>query len=180
MENMSNDNSLPSSDEQMEQRLWAYIDGQINKNEIPVIEKLIAGNTEWKSKYAELMDVHQTINLIELEQPSMRFTRNVMEEIAKFYIAPATKKYINNKVIWGIGIFFLTMLAGILIYGIAQIDWSAGTDASSTLGIDLNKINYSQMFDSTLMNVFMMLNVILGLFLLDRYLSVRMKKSAGQ
>jgi len=155
----------------IEVRLWEYIDGLSSNEEKTVIEKLVSENAEWKAKYHELLEVHQSLNLVELEQPSMRFTKNVMEEIAKYQIAPATKTYINSKVIWGIGIFFLTMILGFLVYGIGQIDWTVAGDSKGTLGVDLTKIDYSEMFNSNLMNGVMMLNVVLGLFLLDRYLS---------
>jgi len=162
--------------EEIEVRLWEYIDGFSKDDERPVIEKLIAENAEWRAKYHELLEVHQSLNLVELEEPSLRFTKNVMEEIAKYQIAPATKTYINNKVIWSIGIFFITMIVGFLIYGFAQIDWSVAGDSKSTLGIDLTKVDYSQMFNNNLMNGIMMLNVVLGLFLFDRYLSNKNKK----
>ena len=159
----------------IEVRLWEYIDGLSSNEEKTVIEKLVSENAEWKAKYHELLEVHQSLNLVELEEPSLRFTKNVMEEIAKYQIAPATKTYINSKVIWGIGIFFLTMIVGFLVYGIGQIDWTTAGDSKSTLGVDLTKIDYSQMFNSNLMNGVMMLNVVLGLFLLDRYLSNKNK-----
>jgi len=160
----------------IEVRLWEYIDGLSNNEEKTVIEKLVAENAEWKAKYHELLDLHQSLNLVELEEPSLRFTKNVMEEIAKYQIAPATKTYINSKVIWGIGIFFLAMIVGFLVYGIGQIDWTTAGDSKSTLGVDLTKIDYSQMFNSNLMNGVMMLNVVLGLVLLDRYLSNKNKR----
>ena len=160
----------------IELRLWEYIDGLSNNEEKTVIEKLVSENAEWKAKYHELLEVHQSLNLVELEEPSLRFTKNVMEEIAKYQIAPATKTYINSKVIWGIGIFFLTMIVGFLVYGIGQIDWTTAGDSKSTLGVDLTKIDYSQMFNSNLMNGVMMLNVVLGLVLLDRFLSNKNKR----
>jgi hypothetical protein len=160
----------------IEVRLWEYIDGLSNNEEKTVIEKLVAENAEWKAKYHELLEVHQSLNLVELDEPSLRFTKNVMEEIAKYQIAPATKTYINSKVIWGIGIFFLAMIVGFLVYGIGQIDWTTAGDSKSTLGVDLTKIDYSQMFNSNLMNGVMMLNVVLGLVLLDRYLSNKNKR----
>jgi hypothetical protein len=162
--------------EQTEQRLWDYIDGIADAGERLAIEQLIAENNEWRAKYAELLEVHQSLNLVELEQPSLRFTKNVMEEIAKMQVAPAARKYINNKIVWAISIFFIAMLVGILIYGIGQINWTDASDKNATLGIDLNKLDYSRMFNNTLMNMFMMLNVVLGLFLLDRYLSNKRKK----
>lgn len=161
---------------EIEVRLWEYIDGFSSEDEKSAIEKLVAENAEWKAKYHELLEVHQSLNLVELEEPSLRFSKNVMEEIAKYQIAPATKTYINSKIIWGIGIFFITMIAGFLIYGFAQIDWTVAGEPENPLGIDLTKVDYSQMFNNTLLNGVMMLNVILGLFLFDRYLSSRNKK----
>ncbi len=61
----------------------------------------------------------------ELEMPSLRFTKNVMEEIAQYQVAPATKNYINKNVIRGIFAFFLIMISGLLIYFIGQIHWSS-------------------------------------------------------
>jgi hypothetical protein len=168
-------NTQPA-DEGMEVRLWEYIDGFSNDAGKSAIEKLIAENAEWKAKYHELLEVHESLNLVELEGPSMRFTKNVMEEIAKYQIAPATKTYINSKIIWGIGIFFIAMIVGFLIYGFAQIDWTVAGETKNPLGVDLTKVDYSRMFNNTLMNGVMMLNVILGLFLFDRYLSNKNKK----
>jgi hypothetical protein len=160
----------------IEVKLWDYIDGFSNEGEKSAIEKLIAENAEWKAKYRELVQVHQSLNLVELEEPSLRFTKNVMEEIARYQIAPATKTYIDSKIVWGIGIFFITMIVGFLVYGFAQIDWTVAGETKNPLGIDLTKVDYSQMFNNTLMNGIMMLNVILGLFLFYRYLSNRNKK----
>jgi hypothetical protein len=171
---MNTEKGFLASGDEMEARLWAYIDGI--SEETSVIEKLVAENREWKEKYAELLEVHQLMAVTELEEPSLRFTKNVMEEIARFQIAPATKQYINQKIIWGIAFFFVTMIIGFLGYGIAQIDWSEAGSTSSPIGVDLGAVDYSKMFNNTLMNMFMMLNIILGLFLLDRYLNLKRKR----
>ncbi len=159
--------------EDMEFRLWDYIDGQGNDKERSAIEQLIAANSQWRMKYEELIDVHSLMQNVELEQPSMRFTKNVMEEIAKFHIGPATKKYIDQKVIWSIGIFFITVIVGFVIYGFSQVDWSAGGSDNGVFGINFSEVDYNRMFNNTYINLFMMLNVVLGLMLLDRYLSNR-------
>lgn len=162
-----------------ENRLWNYIDGTVSADEKSAIEKLLESNLEWKNKYHELLEVHQLMQSSELEHPSMRFTKNVMEEIAKYHIAPATKTYINKKIIWGIGIFFITLIVGFLIYGFGQIDWSAGTNTSDKY-IDLSKVDFSKFFNNTYVNVFMMLNVVLALMLLDRFLANRRKEFRKQ
>lgn len=154
----------------MELRLWDYIDGSSTIEEKSVVETLIREHAEWRALYQELLQTHQSLAAIELEAPSLRFTKNVMEEIARHAIAPAAKAYINNKIIWGIAAFFLLSIAGFLIYGFAQIDWTIHTSTTNTFGIDLAKVDYSQLFNSSVMNVFMMLNAVLFLMLLDRFL----------
>ena len=159
---------------QMEEKLWDYIDGISSAAEKSTIEKMLESNMEWKTKYHELLEAHQLIQSSELEAPSLRFTKNVMEEIARYHIAPATKTYINKKIIWGIGIFFLTIIISFLVYGFGQMDWNAGENTK--LPIDLSKIDFSKFFSNTYVNVFVMVNVVLGLFLLDNYLTNKRKK----
>lgn len=158
----------------MELRLWDYIDGI--SEESFIIEKLIAENVDWRAKYNELLEIHSLVNATELEQPSLRFTKNVMEEIARLQIAPATKKYINQKIIWGIAAFFITVIVGFLIYGLSQINWSSAGSNTSPMGVDFSRVDYSVFFNNNYVNVFMMLNVILGLLLLDRYLNMKRNK----
>jgi len=156
----------------MELQLWEYIDGFADAGQRARIERLLAEQAEWRAKYEELLQTHQLLSFTELEQPSLRFTRNVMEAIAREQIAPASRQYINNRIIWGIGIFFLTLILGLLAYGIEQVDWAAGK-TPNTMGIDFNKVDYSALSDNQWMNAFLGLNIILGLFLLDRALSAR-------
>jgi hypothetical protein len=158
-----------NTQQHIEDRLWSYIDGTLEAEEKSAIELLLKENLEWQRKHRELLDINELLNSSELEEPSMRFTRNVMEEIAKYKIAPATKTYINKRIIYGIGAFFLTMIIGFLIYGFGQIDWSASGNLNT--GINFDKIDFSRFFNNTFVNVFMMLNVVLGLMLFDRYLS---------
>jgi hypothetical protein len=165
--------NTPGEEEEIEARLWEYIDGMSENKS--AIEKLIAENAIWRAKYKELLELHQLVQASELEEPSMRFTKNVMEEITKFHITPATKSYINKKVIWGIGGFMLAMIIGFLVYAIAQVNWSEGT-SNTNVGINFTKIDYSKMFTNNLMNVFMMLNVVLGLILFDRFLANKKEK----
>jgi len=166
-------NNAPSGDGGIEEQLWDYIDGTGSVNERSAIEKMLESNLEWKAKYHELLEAQQLMRSAELESPSMRFSKNVMEEIAKLHIAPATKNYINKRIIWGIGIFFITLLVGFLIYGFSQINWNAKGD--STIMDNVNKINFNKFFNNTWVNAFMMINVVLGLFLLDNYFSNKRK-----
>ena len=128
----------------------------------------------WKAKYEELIKVQNWLQMAETEQPSLRFTKNVMEEIARTQISPAAHQYINNRIIWGIGFFFIAMLAGILIYGFGQMLSSPGE--ATTVSKNIGKIDFSKFFNNSWVNGLMLVNVILGLFLLDNYLGNKRKQ----
>jgi membrane protein insertase Oxa1/YidC/SpoIIIJ len=158
----------------IEERLWNFIDGTAAAEERTVIEQLLQTDAAWKEKYSELLQVNELLQASELEAPSLRFSKNVMEEISKLHIAPATKSYINNKIVWGLGIFFITMLVGFLIYGFGQMTFSGGeeTDISKNLG----KLDISKFFTNNWVNAFMMINVVIGLVLLDNILANKRKE----
>lgn len=168
--------NVPLEEDEIEVRLWEYIDGLAKADERSAIEKLVQENAEWKAKYQELLEVHESLNLVELEQPSLRFTKNVMEEIARLQIAPAAKQYINSKIIWGIGGFFITVIVSFLVYGLAQIDWSTSQSVNTGVLDKITDADYTKVFNNTFVNVFIMLNVVLGLMLFDRYLNDKKKK----
>ncbi len=167
-----------TNDESIELRLWEYIDGLSSSDEKTIIDQLLQSDAVWQAKYGELLEVNELMYSAELEHPSLRFTKNVMEDIARLQIAPATRSYINKKIIWGIAAFFITMVIGFLIYGFGQVDWSATSD--SKLPEAITKIDYTRFFSNTYVNVFMMINIILGLFLLDRFLANKRKKYQHQ
>ena len=166
--------SLHPQDEQMDIRLWEYMDGIATAPERTVIERLLQEDDAWKKRYAELLQLNQEIGSSELEQPSMRFTRTVMEEIARLHITPAARSYINNRIIWGIGLFFILMLAGILVYGFGQMLSDPGDPGDISKNIP--KMDFSRFFNNNLVNVLMMVNLVIGLFLFDNYLTGKRKK----
>ena len=165
--------------ENIEERLWNFIDGSSSADEKTLIEKLLESDAEWKARYQDLLEVNNMLHSSEIDAPSMRFTKNVMEEISKLHIAPATKSYINKKIIWGISFFFITLIVGFLIYGFGQMDWTAGQETTLSKNInkvDFSKFDISKFFNNDWVNAFMMVNVILGLVLLDNYLTNKRKE----
>ncbi len=157
----------------IEDRLWDYIDGSCTDEEKNVVEQLIATQEAWRVQYHALLEVNQLMQQsLELEEPSMRFSQNVMEEIARHHIAPATKTYINKKIIYGVAFFFFSLVAAVFIYGLSQVNWSVAASGNGSI-IDKymsTKIDWSRFFNNTWMTVFLLVNSILGLMLLDMYL----------
>jgi anti-sigma factor RsiW len=146
-------------------RLWAYIDGIASARENQEITRLIAENTLWQARYAELQTLQNALKLhIDEDAPSMRFTRNVMEEIGRHQISPAAASYINNKIIYGIAAFFIGTITAILAYTIGSANWSGNETAV------LNQhptINIPAFFTTHFLQVFMVISTVLALMLLD-------------
>lgn len=163
-------------DNHIDEALWNYIDGHTAENERTEVERLLQSNIEWKARYQELLEVHSMINrAVPLDEPSMRFTQNVMEEISRLYVTPAAVNYINRNVVRGIGLFFLTTIIALLVYGLMQTNWSAGIPDAW----DLKRIDWSKFYNNTYANIFMMVNIVLALMLLDMQLSRRRRRGAG-
>ena len=84
------------TNEEIEMMLWEYMDGTCSQADMQRISILVERDETWKAKYAELSAFNADLaNGLHLEQPSLRFSKNVMEAVATVKIAPATKMYIN-------------------------------------------------------------------------------------
>jgi hypothetical protein len=162
-------------EQEMENQIWEFIDGHCSEAEKAFVLQQLADSAAWKSKYEELISVHEMLRKEELEMPSMRFTRNVMEEITQYQVAPATKNYINKNVIRSIFAFFLIMISGLLIYFIGQIHWSGQSTGTlvPAYSLDANKLNWGKMLNNSYVNIFIGISAILGLILVDKYLQTK-------
>ncbi|HEY6900602.1 MAG TPA: hypothetical protein VI233_08165 [Puia sp.] len=171
--------------QQIEERLWDYIDGLSSPAETSAVEGLIAENREWQEKYRELLNIHQALHSTELESPSMRFTKNVMEEIARYQVAPATKTYINKNVIRGIGAFFISMITGLLVFCLSQVKWSSSgsghdkplIELPSIDKLGLDKFNYAKVFNGPWFIGFLFLLIVTGWIWLDMYLQQKRQQA---
>lgn len=156
--------------EQIEQQIWDYIDGLSTPEEKAMVEKLLHADPLWKSIYEELLSVDTMISDTDLvDQPSLRFTKGVMEEVAKYKVAPPASSYVNKKIIYGIAAFFIISLVGLLGYAFTQFSFSVN-DATPLVDTKNWEIDFSKYFNSTVINIFLFFDVIAGLMLLDRYL----------
>ena len=153
--------------EQMEMELWEYIDGLCNEADRLRIAALINTDKLWQQKFEEITEVNSSLaSAMEMEQPSMRFAKNVMEAVANVNIAPATKIYVNSSIVKGIAAFFLISIISLLGYAMVNAKWS-----NEPLGIsdklNIPKVDLSPYFNSSFFNIIIGINVVLGLVILD-------------
>ncbi|MDB5090821.1 MAG: hypothetical protein JWR09_4815 [Mucilaginibacter sp.] len=156
----------------IEETLWNYIDGNCTPDEQSVISTLIASDEAYRLKYQELLILNKEFETIELEEPSMAFTYNVIEAIRTEQAQVPLKAAINKRIILGIALFFVISLTGFLIYALSNMDWSGQgmPDLAAKVPVNFKVPDVSSHISKPLVEGFMFFDVVLALFLFDTYL----------
>jgi hypothetical protein len=156
----------------IEETLWNYIDGNCTPDEEGAISKLIASDEAYRLKYQELLSLNKEFETIELEEPSMAFTYNVIEAIRTEQAQVPLKAAINKRIILGITLFFVISLTGFLIYALSSMDWSGQgmPDLATKVPVNFKVPDVSSHISKPLVEGFMFFDVVLALFLFDTYL----------
>jgi hypothetical protein len=156
----------------MEQQIWDYLDGNCSLQESKRIDHLILIDPVYRSLYAELRAFHDQVSIMDLDEPSMGFTRNVMDKIAAGPAPVSIRTLVDKRIIYGIAAFFLVSILALLALVFVQIDWSKTvTDAPQ---LKLPRVDYSSYFNGTYLQVFFVIDLILGLYILDSVMRKRM------
>lgn len=150
----------------VEEQLWNYIDGNCTPAEKLEIEAKLAVNIQYHSVYQELLGVNEELNRIDFEEPSMSFTRNVMDKVNLELKPVALTTKIDNRIVYSIGALFVLSLIGIFTYAVATSDMS--------FKINMPKIELS--FSRTTLQIFLFIDAAIALVYLDGFLRKRNKK----
>ena len=154
----------------IEERLWDYIDGNCSAAEREAIDLLLIDNEGYQQKYLELLAFNREIAAMELDEPSMAFTYNVIEQIRTDYAKKPLKAKVNKNIIRIISGFFVITLAALLIFTLANINWSAGAHVNSAR---VKMPELKKWISGDILQGFLFLNTVLVLFLLDAFLRKR-------
>ncbi len=156
----------------IEERLWNYIDGTCSEDEQKAISILIEQDEAYRLKYEELIALNQQFSKMEMDEPSMAFTYNVMEGIRAEYAQKPLKAMIDKRIIKGITFFFIFTILLLMIYVLSTVHLSG-----SSLAVHLpNSVKLPEMknyFTGPVIKGFLFFDVVLGLFLFDAYLRKR-------
>ncbi|MEO8794693.1 MAG: hypothetical protein ABI390_04445 [Daejeonella sp.] len=153
----------------MEERIWNYIDGTCSMQERKKIEELIESDPDYKFTYNELKASEFDFKLLDLEEPSMSFSRNVMEKV-KLETAPGTfKVLVDKRIVYGIAAFFLLSIFVLLGLTFYQMDWS-NTLTFTMPEYKLPELDLSKFKSGIFIKAFFFTDIVLGLYILDSFL----------
>jgi len=161
----------------IEEILWNYIDGNCTTEEQKTISTLIEQDEVYRLKYQELLILNKEFTAIELDEPPMAFTYNVMEGIRAEHARQPLKAAPNKRIITGISIFFVLTLVCLLVYAFSNVDLS-GVHIPVNVPAGLKMPDVNNHTTKSVIQGFFFMDVVLALFLFDAYL--RNKKTAKQ
>ncbi|HEY9196128.1 MAG TPA: hypothetical protein VIM77_07675 [Mucilaginibacter sp.] len=161
----------------IEEKLWNYIDGNCPQAEHDAITRLIEQDEVYKKKYNELLLLNQEFTAMELDEPPMAFTYNVMEAIRTENALQPLKAGIDKRIIIGIAAFFALTILTLLVFVFSTVRFETPSfNIAVKLPAAIKLPDTGSIFNGRLFKWFLVFDVILGLFLADGYL--RRKKSA--
>jgi hypothetical protein len=150
----------------IEQQLWDYIDGNLDEFSKKAIEEKIESTDEIKAQFEELLKLNSVFNALDLDEPSMSFTRNVMESIALAPAPVAMKTKVDVKIIYSIGGFFIISLLSLFGYVLYNSNLN-----TPKFGFNTNfNFNLDQYITPTVMYSFLFFDLVIGLVFLDQFL----------
>ncbi len=156
----------------LEERLWNYIDGSCSDEEKRAIDTLISQDKGCRSKYEELLAMNLAFSKMELEEPPMAFTYNVMETIRAEHALQPLKAGINKRIVTGISGFFIVSILILLIFVLSSVHLSTG-NLSGHLPVSVKLPDLKNYFSAPILQGFLFFDVVLGMFLFDAYLRKR-------
>ena len=156
----------------IEEQLWNYIDGTCTTDEQAAISKLIASDEAIRIKYQELLALNKEFATIELDEPPMAFTYNVIEAIRTEQAQVPLKARVNKRIIMGIALFFVITISVFLVYTLAHFDLPpAGIpNLAAKLPADFKMPEVNTHISKSVVQGFMFFDLVLGLFLFDNWL----------
>lgn len=151
---------------------WKYIDGEATEQERTWVQRRLTDDASFKAEFQSRQQLNHTLQQMEPEQPSMRFTLNVMESLPVLY-KKAIEPLVSPK--W-VKAFIGSLVAAVVgLFGYAAISADAEVVTSHIPGQ-----NFIERLNSLPISTFTTLIIIsisyLFFVMLDRQLKKRFSK----
>jgi len=156
----------------IEQQLWDYIDGNLDSIQAKAIEERIASETAIKTLYESLLQVNTRFNQMDFDEPSMSFTRNVMERIESVPAPVVLKTKVDQRIIRSLAAFFILAVAVPLAYAISQSELHM-----PAINFDFN---FQKYVSPLALNIFLGFDLILALILVDFFMRKKLRQQNTQ
>lgn len=160
-----------------EELIWSYLDGQLEAEDRTRVEKALETDPAFKELFLQSELLHQQLETMESEVPSMRFAQNVMDRL------PAVKELATGPLVsvkWLRSFYGSTVTLLILLVGstLALFPASASSeDPYAERMVDTIQSVFNYIPNNLLLMTGIVLVSLLTLLTLDRWLQKRFQAS---
>lgn len=137
-----------------EVKMWEILDNEASAEDIEAHKYALQHDAAYRAAFEQLADMHTDLTQLQIENPSMRFTQNVMEAICPQIQVANPKRDFAPWVLLGFSI--LTLCLGIFLVSKAEIE-------TPTTVLKMNT-----WFNFEVGSLLMLFNLALALLILDR------------
>lgn len=150
----------------IDEQIWEYIDGELSGKEREAVAKKIADDKSYASVYVEMLELHRLMAAVELDEPSMSFTRNIMDQVNLEMPPLALKTKVDKRIIYGLTAIFLAAIGSVSWLAISYANFPA-LPLPTLPSFDFN-LNMAQFVSPMSLQIFFFIDVLLALLYLDR------------
>lgn len=98
-------------DKQDIKKAWAQLDGELNEKEQADFLRKLQEDPELSAAFAEAQQLEAHLKEVEADEPSMRFTANVLEQLPVLYKKVSVEPILSQQSLWrGILLIFSSVL----------------------------------------------------------------------
>ena len=160
---------------EIEEKIWDFIDGNLSTAERQEIKVLIDSNEIYQQKYRDFLAFSQSLETMSLDEPSMAFSRNVMRKVQLIHVPLSEKARVNVRIIQFIGGFFVLSLALILAFTFSQINWSEKSSFVNPINLNFANLILSSTSKSNFIQFFLVIDLLIALLFFDKLLRLKRK-----
>ena len=148
--------------EALETQLWDFIDGVMDPRDAEYLHQRILIEPETAQLYQKLMALSIQLKAIENDEPSMSFSRNVMDKIATELPPVKMKTQIDHRIIFAVTALFIVSLITMFAFTLENASFQTYFSIPN-----IKMIDFSSMPTGIAMKVFLFINIVLALICLD-------------
>jgi hypothetical protein len=164
-----------ATEQTIQQDLQDYMDGLCSPEKAAEIENKLATQTEWLREFEAFSDLDALLKSPgQMLEPSVRFTKNVMESIEGLQVAKPASAYLNKWIFYVIAGLLGTSLIAIFGVSLTQMDWTS--EATASPAFSMPTFNWEGLYNSKVLQVAIMANIILAFLLIENAVSKRNQK----
>jgi len=147
----------------IEEQIWDYIDGGLSDKEQEALAKKIADDNEYATVYVEMLELHSLMASVELDEPSMSFTRNIMDKVNLETAPLVLKTRVDKRIIYSLSAVFLVAMVSVSWFAVAHTDFPALALPSFNI-----TMNLQQLVSPLSLQIFFYIDILLALLYVDR------------